>query len=120
MGGGACRGLRAARNGGTEPRSGIITGEGLEVGWRFARHAWGHGYATEAGRAAIDVARRIGARSIWSFTAVGNQRSQAVMRRLGLRFVRNFDHPNIPDGDSTRPHVLYLIDLAGPEPRSEL
>ena len=120
MGDGARRGRRAARNGGTEPRSGIITGEGLEVGWRFARHAWGHGYATEAGRAAIDVARRIGARSIWSFTAVGNQRSQAVMRRLGLRFVRNLDHPNIPDGDSTRPHVLYLIDLAGPEPRSEL
>jgi len=39
---------------------GIITGEGLEVGWRLARHAWGYGYATEAGRAAIDVARRIG------------------------------------------------------------
>ena len=120
MGGGACRGRRAARNGGAEPRpAGIITGEGLEVGWRLARPAWGHGYATEAGRAAIDVARRIGARSIWSFTSVGNQRSQAVMRRLGLHFVRNFDHPNIPDGDPTRPHVLYQLDLAGPEPRSE-
>ena len=99
---------------------GIIDGEGLEVGWRLARHAWGHGYATEAGRAAIDIARRIDARSIWSFTSVGNQRSQAVMRRLGLRFVRNFDHPNIPNGDSTRPHVLYLLELAGSEPRSRL
>jgi RimJ/RimL family protein N-acetyltransferase len=99
---------------------GIIDGEGLEVGWRLARHAWGHGYATEAGQAAIDVARRIDARSIWSFTSVGNQRSQAVMRRLGLRFVRNFDHPNIPIGDSTRPHVLYLLDLAESEPRSGL
>ena len=82
---------------------GIITAEGLEIGWRLARHAWGHGYATEAGRAAVDVARRIGAQSVWSFTSVGNERSQAVMRRLGLRFVRYFDHPNIPDGQSTRP-----------------
>ena len=98
---------------------GIITGEGLEIGWRLARHAWGHGYATEAGRAAVDVASRIGAESVWSFTSVGNERSQAVMRRLGLRFVRYFDHPNIPDGQSTRPHVLYQLDLAGPEPRSE-
>jgi len=97
----------------------IITGEGLEIGWRLARHAWGHGYATEAGRAAADVARRIGAQSVWSFTSVGNERSQAVMRRLGLSFVRYFDHPNIPDGQSTRPHILYQLDLAGPEPRSE-
>ena len=29
---------------------GIITGEGLEIGWRLAGHAWGRGYATEAGR----------------------------------------------------------------------
>jgi RimJ/RimL family protein N-acetyltransferase len=90
----------------------IITGEGLEIGWRLARHAWGHGCATEAGRAAV-------AQSVWSFTSVGNERSQAVMRRLGLSFVRYFDHPNIPDGQSTRPHVLYQLDLAGPEPRSE-
>ena len=95
---------------------GIITGEGLEIGWRLARHAWGHGFATEAGRAAVDVARRIGAQSVWSFTSVGNERSQAVMRRLGLSFVRYFDHPDIPDGHSMRPHVLYQLDLAGPDP----
>ena len=92
---------------------GIIAGEGLEVGWRLARHAWGYGYATEAGRAAIDVARKIGARSVWSFTTVGNARSQAVMQRLGLSFVRYFDHPQVPDGHPMRPHVLYQLDLTG-------
>jgi len=98
---------------------GIITGEGLEVGWRLARHAWGYGYATESGRAAIDVARRIGARSVWSFTTVGNERSQAVMRRLGLSFVRSFDHPQVPDRHPMRPHVLYHLDLAERAERSE-
>jgi RimJ/RimL family protein N-acetyltransferase len=109
VGGGARRGRRAARHGGLNPvPPGIITGEGLEIGWRLARHAWGRGYATEAGRAAVDVARRIGAQSVWSFTSVGNERSQAVMRRLGLSFVRYFDHPNVPDGQSTRPHARPL------------
>jgi len=42
------------------------------------------------------------------------------MQRLGLGFVRNFDHPNIPDGDPTRPHVLYMLDLTASAPRPQL
>src|SRR4051794_24031001 len=29
---------------------------GVEVGWRLSRNAWGNGYATEAGRAALEWA----------------------------------------------------------------
>jgi RimJ/RimL family protein N-acetyltransferase len=81
---------------------------GMEIGWRLARHAWHHGYATEAAAAALDVAfNRVGLPEIWSLTSVLNEPSQAVMRRIGLTESIRFDHPRIPEGDPLRPHVLY-------------
>ncbi|MGD9881781.1 MAG: GNAT family N-acetyltransferase [Reyranella sp.] len=61
-------------------------GRHCQVGWRFARRAWGHGYATEAASAALDDAfGRAGLREVLAYTAADNARSQAVMARLGLR-----------------------------------
>jgi RimJ/RimL family protein N-acetyltransferase len=84
----------------------------VEVGWRLARSAWGHGYATEAAQAAIALGfETFGLREIVSFTVPANRRSRAVMERLGM--TRNpaddFDHPALPPGDRLRPHVLYRL-----------
>ena len=57
-----------------------------EIGWRFVREAWGFGYATEAARAALDdVFARFRLQEVVSYTAPENQRSRAVMDRLGLQ-----------------------------------
>ena len=57
-----------------------------EIGWRLRRTAWGHGFATEAARAALlDVFTRVGLTDVLSYTAPDNARSQAVMTRVGLR-----------------------------------
>jgi len=81
---------------------------GVEIGWRLARYAWHHGYATEAARAALEVAfDGIGLDEIWSMTAVVNEPSQAVMRRLGLVEVARFNHPRVPPGHLLQPHVTY-------------
>lgn len=85
----------------------------VEIGWRLACAAWGHGYATEAATAAIDDAfDRVGLAEIVSFTAVLNDRSQAVMRRLGMTHhpAEDFDHPNLPAGHRLRRHVLYRLN----------
>jgi RimJ/RimL family protein N-acetyltransferase len=58
---------------------------GLEIGWRMVRAAWGHGYATEAAKAALaDVFARTDADEVISFTLPTNTRSLGVMARLGL------------------------------------
>ena len=83
---------------------------GMEVGWRLDRRAWHHGYATEAARAALRVAfDGAGLTEIWSMTAVLNEPSQAVMRRLGLTEVARFQHPAVPAGHKLRPHVTYHL-----------
>ena len=82
----------------------------VEVGWRLARAAWGRGYATEAGRAALAFGfERVGLTEIVSFTTVANARSRAVMERLGMTHdpAEDFEHPSLPPGHSQRPHVLY-------------
>jgi RimJ/RimL family protein N-acetyltransferase len=96
---------------GLNPMPPGVPGEGgLEVGWRLARHAWHHGYATEAARAALRVAfDGVAVAEIWSMTAVLNEPSQAVMRRLGMTEVARFNHPKVPAGHRIEPHVAYHL-----------
>lgn len=84
----------------------------VEIGWRLARAAWGHGYATEGAKAALHQAfETLGLPELVSFTSQPNKRSRSVMERIGM--TRNpeddFLHPRLPEGDPLRPHVLYRL-----------
>lgn len=88
----------------------------VEVGWRLARDAWGHGFATEGARAAL----RWGAAHVElprdafvSFTTEANVRSRRVMERLGMRHdpADDFDHPLLAGWVGER-HVLYRLPAA--------
>ncbi|OAI20151.1 MULTISPECIES: GNAT family N-acetyltransferase [Methylomonas] len=82
----------------------------VEVGWRLAYRHWRQGYASEAARAALAFGFEIlSLPEIVSFTALGNARSEAVMRRLGMRRDREFDHPLLPANSPLRRHVLYRL-----------
>jgi ribosomal-protein-alanine N-acetyltransferase len=83
----------------------------VEIGWRLHPTQSGRGYATEAALASRDHAFAGGLDGIVAFTAAGNVRSQAVMRRIGM--VRDpaadFDHPALHADSPLRPHVLYRV-----------
>jgi ribosomal-protein-alanine N-acetyltransferase len=82
----------------------------VEVGWRLAFDHWGHGYATEAARAAVAFGfEEAGLDEIVSFTAPSNRRSIRVMERLGMTPAGEFDHPRLPAGHVLQRHVLYRL-----------
>lgn len=67
-------------------RPGHPLGLHFDIGCRLIRRVWGHGYATEAARAALhDVFTRIRLFEVIAYTSPDNLRSQAVMGRLQLR-----------------------------------
>jgi ribosomal-protein-alanine N-acetyltransferase len=83
---------------------------GVEIGWRLARAAWGHGYATEAARLCVDFAfGPAGLPELLGITARLNLPSQRVMQRLGMVFDQAFDHPDAPAGHELAPHLLYRL-----------
>jgi ribosomal-protein-alanine N-acetyltransferase len=85
----------------------------VEVAWRLHRRYWGHGYATEAARAAIeDGFTRVSLTEIVALTAVGDTASARVMERLSMTRTIEFDHPNVPETNPLRRHILYRLSRA--------
>jgi RimJ/RimL family protein N-acetyltransferase len=82
----------------------------VEIGWRLAPSFWGHGYATEAAIAALELGFvKYRLPEIIAETAVTNLPSRNVMSRIGMRHdpISDFMHPNLPNDHPLGPHVLY-------------
>lgn len=79
---------------------------GIEIGWRLAADYHNHGYATEAAKAALTLAKDSGIRRLYSFTAKINIPSERVMQKI-----KEFAHPKLPSHSPLRTHVLYSIDI---------
>jgi RimJ/RimL family protein N-acetyltransferase len=80
----------------------------VEVGWVLRDAFRGHGYATEIGREALAFAfDEYGADEVVAFTEPHNERSRAVMVRLGMTYSRDILH----DGER---FVLYRIGATDP------
>jgi RimJ/RimL family protein N-acetyltransferase len=100
-----CIGLHRAEIDGVTPAG------AYEIGWRLAPEYWGMGYVTEGAAALLDFAfDRLRLEEVISFAVWNNERSIAVMKRLGMRRDGEFDHPSVPDTHADlRRHCFYRI-----------
>ncbi|MEU6223343.1 GNAT family N-acetyltransferase [Streptomyces sp. NPDC047042] len=106
---------------GLDPVEDDMAFDGVEAGWRLARSAWGHGYATEAARAVVGFAfdeEGVGLEEVLAITTAANLRSQAVMRRLGMTHdpAKDFDDVTVPEGPLRRNVVWGIRSSFSPPP----
>jgi RimJ/RimL family protein N-acetyltransferase len=88
----------------------------VEIGWRLARSSWGHGYASEAARAALDWGFSTrGLDEIISFAPTINAPSLAVMQSIGMQRDRSGDfiHPALAEDSPLQPIQLYRLANPG-------
>jgi RimJ/RimL family protein N-acetyltransferase len=95
--------------------AGLAPGEeGIELGYWIAHDRWGQGYATEAARAVLSLARTLGHRRVVASHFADNESSGRVLRKLGFcptgRTVQRFC---VARGTEL-PALTYAADLVDP------
>lgn len=86
----------------------------VEIGWRLAKAAHGHGYATESARAVLtDAFNTHHLPEVVAVIAPGNTASRRVAEKLGMTYrpELTFEHPMMPEGHAHRTHVLYSLSV---------
>lgn len=73
------------------------------TGYVLARDAWGHGYATEALHAMVELARDLGVRRLYALCHPANPASARVLQKCGLTgeglLSRHSEFPNLAPGE---------------------
>jgi RimJ/RimL family protein N-acetyltransferase len=85
----------------------------VDIGWRLKKAAWGKGYATEAARACLVLAKEtLGLKTIISVASQNNTPSINVMQKIGMEKVGEFEHPALKDTPELNPCLVYKISLS--------
>ncbi len=85
----------------------------VEVGWRLAPSAWGHGYASEAAEVALTCAFDVlGLEEVLSLPQVENPASVRVAERIGMRLDRT---AIVPATDERGPVEVAVMSATNAE-----
>lgn len=86
------------------PRGDVVHANWVELGWALLPEFWGAGFAAEIGQAGLTYAlENLEMHAVVSCTAQDNERSIAVMERIGMTHAGHLD-----DLDGGPPLTVYL------------
>jgi RimJ/RimL family protein N-acetyltransferase len=79
-----------------------------DIGWRLRRSSWSRGYATEGAKACLEYAKQeLNIPEIFAVASKVNLNSINVMEKIGMSYVKNFEHPGLKHNARLKTCVLY-------------
>jgi RimJ/RimL family protein N-acetyltransferase len=95
--------------------AGLASGEdGVELGYWITRERWGQGYATEAARAVLSLARTLGHRQLVACHFADNPASGKVLCKVGFKPSGKTRPRFCPARRAELPALTYALTLDGP------
>ena len=85
-----------------------------DIGWRLATPYWRRGYATEGASRCLEYARKVlNLSKVVSVCPALNNKSEKVMKKIGMSFEGAFNHPKLNAYPNLQPCVWYSVDFVG-------
>jgi RimJ/RimL family protein N-acetyltransferase len=82
----------------------------IDIGWRLKKDEWNKGYATEGAKRCLDyVFNMLKLEKIFAVAPIVNLKSELVMKKIGMKKVKNFNHPALAENEKLRECCLYEI-----------
>lgn len=80
----------------------------IDIGWRLKKREWGKGYTGEGAKACLDFAfHQLKIDKVYAMAPAVNHRSEKVMKKIGMKKVKTFDHPKLLNDTRLRECILY-------------
>ena len=84
----------------------------VDIGWRLKTSAWGNGYATEAAKGCLNfISEQMKLKEIYSIASIPNDSSIAIMKKLGMQYHSNFQHPALLNNDNLKKCAVYFKQI---------
>ena len=83
----------------------------VDLGYRIGKYWWNQGFSTEGAAACLDYARQVQIPKVVAMASIGNLASIQVMKKIGMQYWKEFDHPDLKDSPSIQRCSLYQLTL---------
>ena len=80
----------------------------VDIGWRLKRSSWGQGFASEGAKACLNAGfNTFRLKEIYSFAPVINAASIHIMKKIGMKYLGEFEHPKLCDYPLLKECTVY-------------